>query len=212
VSSERRATLTRIAGRWTLLAAIGSSGALGLAACLGSVDRVYPDGGGGETGPAMGDDATVDSPAEAPAMPGMDGGVAQDGDAMVVDAMAPADTSPSPPDAPVDDGTTGQTFSCNGQTVTSCATCMGKPVECVFCAQDGGHPGVCGTGNSYCSGSAPSGSGTCTCPGGVAQCPEPFQVCNFIAGQNYCQSCGEMYTTTAACKGGGHCSTNGTCQ
>jgi len=188
-----------------LLLAIGSTGALGLAACLGSVDRSYlTDDGGAETG----NDATVDSPAEA--APGMDGGVTQDGDAMVVEEMPPAETGPPPTDGPAEVGTTGQTFSCNGQPVTSCATCTGKPIECVFCADDGGHPGVCGAGG-YCSGSAPPGSSTCMCPGGVAQCPAPFQVCNFIAGQNYCQSCGEMYTTTAACKGGGHCSTSGTC-
>ena len=197
--------------RWMLLLAIGATGTLGLAACLGGVQRNYlGDDGGTETGPGMGDDSTVDSPAEAAPADVMDGGVTQDGDAMVIPEATPAETGP--PDGPAEVGPPGQTFSCNGMTVTSCATCMGKPVECVYCASDGGHPGVCGQGNMYCSGSAPTGSGTCTCPGGVAQCPAPFQVCNFIGGGNYCESCGEPYTTTVACKGGGHCSTNGTCQ
>jgi hypothetical protein len=195
-----------------LLFAVGSTGTLGLAACLGSVERNYlTDDGGAETGAGMGDDATVDALAEGAPLDGTDGGVTQDGDAMVIEEMPPADTSPPPTDGQAEVGTTGQTFSCNGTTVTSCATCTGKPIECVFCAQDGGHPGVCGAGG-YCSGSAPPGSGVCMCNGGLAQCPAPFQVCNFIGGGNYCQSCGEMYTTTDPCKGGGYCGTNGTCQ
>jgi hypothetical protein len=47
----------------------------------------------------------------------------------------------------------------------------------------------------------------------VQSCPAPFQVCTFIAGQFYCQTCGEMGSTNnQACKGGGHCGVTGICQ
>jgi hypothetical protein len=222
VSSERRRDgASRRIARWTLLAAIGSTGALGLAACLGGVDRYYPpDDGGADTGPATGgDDATLDAPVEgtAEATPGMDGGMAKDGDAMAVVETGPADTSPPPTDAPAEVGPPGQTFDCNGTMVTSCASCTGKPIECVFCGSGGTHPGVCGAAGQYCSNSAPGGATTCTCPGGpggnVMLCPAPFQVCTFVVGQFYCQSCGEMGSNMGACKGGGHCSdVTNTCQ
>jgi hypothetical protein len=191
--------------------------ALGPAACLGSVDRAYSDGGA-DTSPATGDDATVDvtvdAPVDAPAesAPGMDGGGAQDGDAMMVKETAPTEASP-PTDAPVDVVTTGQTFDCNGTMVTSCASCPSKPVECVFCANNNMHPGVCGAQGMYCSNSAPGGAAVCTCNGGIggnlAACPAPFQVCTYIGtigGMYYCQSCGEMGSDMGTCKGGGRCS------
>jgi hypothetical protein len=149
----------------------------------------------------------------------MDGAMAQgDGDAMVIEEMAPAETSP-PVDAPAEVAT-GQTFSCNGATVTSCAACANKPTECVFCAFDGGHPGVCGPQGMYCNGSAPSGANVCTCNGtgmgSLAQCPAPFQVCTYVMGfpgMFYCQTCGEMGSDMGMCKGGGRCSAaTGTCQ
>jgi hypothetical protein len=128
---------------------------------------------------------------------------------MVIEEMAPAETSP-PVDAPVEVGPPGQTFDCNGATVTSCAACANQPIECVFCASDGGHPGVCGPQGMYCSNSAPSGAMTCNCNGGVqgnlGACPAPFQVCTYIGGQFYCQTCGEMGSNMEMCKGGGHCS------
>lgn len=217
MSSERRGRGSQV-GRWALLFATGSAGAFGLAACLGSVDRTYANGS--EAGSTTGDDATLDSPAEV--APGMDGGVSQDGDAdaMVIEENAPTETSPPLTDAPVEVGPTGQTFSCNGTTVTSCANCTGKPVECVFCASDGGHPGFCGAQNMYCINSVPAGAMACTCNGGaqgnVGQCPAPFQVCTYsggIGGMFYCQTCGENGSNMEACKGGGHCSAStGTCQ
>jgi hypothetical protein len=201
------------------LVAIGSTGALGLAACLGGVDRNYADGGA-DGSPTTGDDATVDAPpVDAPveAAPAMDGGGSQDGDAMAVEETAPTEASP-PVDAPVD-VVTGQTFDCNGTTVTSCAACQGKPTECVFCANDGGHPAFCGSQGMYCYSSAPSGAMACTCPGGingnVGLCPAPFQVCTYsggIGGMFYCQTCGEMGSNMKACKGGGQCNVTGTCQ
>jgi len=199
-----------------LLLAIGSTGALGLAACLGGVQRTYlGDDGGAETGPVMGNDATVDAPAEGAveAAPGTDGGGAPDGDAMMIEDMAPPKEVGPPVDAPVE---AGQTYSCNGTMVTSCASCTGKPIECVFCANNGTHPGVCGPPNMYCSSSAPGGASTCTCNGGVqgnlSACPDPSQVCTYIGGMFYCQSCGEMGSNMGACKGGGHCNaTTGMC-
>jgi hypothetical protein len=199
-----------------LLAAIGSTGALGLAACLGSVNRQYSEGGT-EAGPTTGDDATVDSP-PAEGAPGMDGAVARDGDAMVIEEMAPPETSP-PTDAPVEVGPPGQTYDCNGQMVTSCANCTGKPVDCVYCTNGGAHPGVCGPQGMLCNTSAPGGASVCTCNGGVqgnvASCPAPFQACTYIGtigGMFYCQTCGEMGSNMEACKGGGHCNaTTGVC-
>jgi hypothetical protein len=183
--------------------------ALALAACLGSVEREYVTDSGADAGPTTGDDATVDAPA-AEAAPGTDGGVARDGDAMVVEEMAPAEASP-PADAPVD-VEAGQTFSCNGTTVTSCANCPSKPIECVFCANNGSHPGVCGPAGTYCTNSAPTGASVCTCPGGttgnLGVCPAPFQVCSFIGGIGgnwYCQTCGETGSNMETCKGGGKC-------
>jgi hypothetical protein len=203
---------------WTPLVAIGAM-ALGPAACLGGVDREYADGGA-DTSSTTGNDATVDAPPDAPveAAPGMDGGVAQDGDATVADVMVLPESSP-PVDAPVE-APTGQTYDCNGQPVTSCAACANKPVECVFCASDGGHPGFCGPQGMYCINSAPSGAMGCTCPGGpsgnVALCPAPYQVCVYsggIGGTFYCQTCGDNGSNMGACKGGGHCNGfTGMCQ
>jgi len=166
-----------------------------------------------------GDDAAVDVPVEgaAESTPGMDGGAAPDGDATAVEEMTPPNEASPPVDAPVE---AGQTFSCNGTMVTSCASCTGKPIECVFCGQNGTHPGVCGPANMYCSSSAPGGATTCTCNGGVqgnlAACPDPFQVCTYIGsigGMYYCQTCGEMGSNMGACKGGGHCNDmTGLCQ
>jgi len=202
VSTERRGRTSRFVW-WTAVVAIGSVGALGLAACLGDDDRVYEDGG---AGPTTGEDATVDAPAEV--APGMDGGLVQDGDAMVVEEMTPADVGP-PVDAPIE-APTGQTFSCNGTTVASCANCPNSPVECVFCANDGGHPGICEPKNAYCT--APSGATVCTCPGGIggnlSLCPAPFQVCTYvgtIGGMFYCETCGAIGSGMAMCKDGGHC-------
>jgi hypothetical protein len=194
---------------------MASTGALGLAACLGSVDRAYSDGGAGtETGSTTDDDATADVQAEAAR--GMDGGMAQEPDATMIGETGSAETSLPPADARVDVGT-GQTFDCNGTTVTSCANCPSKPIECVFCAGGGqgggGHPGVCGAQGSACSSSTPKGAMVCTCPGGVggnvSLCPAPFQVCTYvgtIGGMYYCQTCGEMGSNMETCKGGGHCS------
>ena len=196
--------------RAAFLAAIAALVALGLAACLGSVDRNYVSADGGSEGSsAMGDDATVDAPAES--SPGTDAGGAQDADAMAVQETAPPDAGPpidaSPPDDAQPEVGTGQTFSCNGQTVTSCAGCQGNPLECVYCANDGGHPGVCGPAGMYCTGSAPPNAAVCNCPGGNAgQCPAAFQVCTYIGGAFYCQTCGEMGSDMEPCKDGGHCS------
>jgi hypothetical protein len=99
--------------------------------------------------------------------------------------------------------------------VTSCATCPNKPIECVYCTGSGTHPGVCGPQNQLCNSSAPMGAGPCTCNGSaggnVAACPAPFQVCGFVLGQYYCQTCGEMMTATDQCKDGKYCSVSGTC-
>jgi hypothetical protein len=205
--------------RWTSLVAIGSLGALALAACLDSVDREYVGDSGGDAGPTTGNDATADAPVEA-TPPGMDGGGgAPDGDAMVIEETAPVEAS-HPTDAPSDVGTTGQTYSCNGTMVSSCASCANKPVECVFCGGGGTHPGVCGPAGMYCSSSTPPSATTCTCSGGVSgnlgACPDPSQVCTFISsgigGNWYCQTCGEPGSNNETCKGGGKCSsTTGMC-
>jgi hypothetical protein len=197
-----------------LLLGVASTGSLGLAACLGGVQRNYVTDGGAE-GPATGDDVAVDAPVDgaAESTPGMDGGGAPDGDAMTVGETTPPNEASPPVEA-------GQTFSCNGTMVTSCASCPGKPIECVFCGQGGTNPGVCGPANMYCSNSAPGGATTCTCNGGaqgnLAACPAPFQVCTYIGmlgGQFYCQTCGEMGSDMEVCKGGGKCSDmTGKCQ
>lgn len=125
---------------------------------------------------------------------------------MPAEVGPPVDADAGPPDAPAEVGPTGQTFACNGQQVTSCANCANNPIECVFCASDGGHPGVCGPGNQYCSNSAPGGAMVCNCPGGnVAQCPGPSQVCSYVFNSWYCQACGEMGSDMRPCKDGGQC-------
>lgn len=198
MSSEPRRRASQLA-RWASLVA----GAISLAACLGGVDRIYATDSGADAGSTTGGDATMDAPPQTEG--GTDGGRTPDADAMIAQETAPAETGP-PADAPADVAT-GQTFSCNGKMVTSCANCMNNPIECVYCANDGGHPGVCGPQGQYCTNSAPSGASVCNCPGGnVAQCPAPFQVCSFVVNAYYCQSCGEMGSNMETCKDGGRCS------
>jgi hypothetical protein len=202
-------------GRWRALAAAIAVVAGGAAACMGSVDRVYDDGGN--------DAASDTAPAPDVASGGADGAGGADASIDVPDdgpndASAP-ETAPQEasvaPDAPPD-VVTGQVYSCNGQPVTSCAACGNNTVECIFCAADGGHPGVCGAKGQYCQTSQPPNASVCNCPGttGAASCPAPFQVCSTIGfpPTNYCQACGELGSGNEACKGGGTCNQQlGTC-
>jgi hypothetical protein len=189
------------------LRALAATILLGAAACMGGVDRVYDDGGTtdasvGDTGiqgadgsSGGGDDATQPSEAAADAEGAVDGGV-PDG--------APSDTGVVHDAAP--EAEAGPTFLCNGQQVTSCAGCPGgNTVECIFCVIDGGHPGVCGP-KMYCQNVTPPGATVCVCPANnLNACVEPFQVCTNIAGQSYCQTCGENGSGNHPCKGGMTC-------
>jgi hypothetical protein len=174
----------------------------GVAACLGGVNRVYDEGGG---------------PASS------DGSIAQDGvgaeDDVVTGAEAGDDGSGAQGDGPAGEAATadggsadapheaeaGAVFTCNGQPVTSCATCPANPVECVFCATDGGHPLVCGP-KMYCQNVTPPGASVCSCPGNnVAACAASTQVCTPFGLNDYCQVCGETGSGNHPCKGGGTC-------
>jgi hypothetical protein len=203
------------AARWRVRLLLVSLAAGGLAgvACMGSVDRVYTDGGS-----APGSDATLaDGGTEAGQGTGEGAGDDAAPDAYTgADATSSSDAaSDAGPDAQADAPFDGQVFNCNGTSVTSCAACTGKTQECVYCASDGGHPGVCTMQGQLCSnpGSAPPNAMVCTCPGGnVQSCPAPFQTCTPLFGTNYCQTCGEQYSDTHACKGGGTChAATGTC-
>jgi hypothetical protein len=206
--------MARKHGRLRVLAATILVGA---AACMGGVDRVYDDGGTtdaslGDTGiqgadgsSGGSDDAT--QPAEA-AVDGADVGAVDGG----APDSAPSDTGVVHDAAP--EAEAGPTFLCNGQQVTSCATCPGgDTVDCVFCAAGGAHPMFCGP-KMYCQNAAPPGASPCNCPGGnVAGCSAPFQVCSLIAGQTVCQTCGESGSGNHPCKGGGTCDeASGTCK
>ncbi len=194
-----------------------------LAACMGSVDRVYDDGGApsgvdssidgraagggleaGESGSGSGSggvDATTDATT--------DGATDATSDATkdaASDAAAGNDVqaeSGHPPDA-ASDAATGQTYACGGQQVTSCAGCASGTVDCVFCGQAGSHPGVCGSKSQLCSQSTPAQSTTCNCQND-GDCPAPFQVCTPFGPQSYCQTCGENGSDGKTCKGGGTC-------
>jgi hypothetical protein len=175
----------------------------GMSGCLGSVDRVYESADGGAATPS---DATTES-SVAPDAPTLD--VAQPGDSGTVadatfDVVVTPDAGVEPDAAP--DAGAGQTYQCGTQTVTSCSSCTGTTLDCVYCGAGDTHPGVCGAPNMYCSSSAPNGAAVCNCPGNdLGSCVAPFQVCTNIAGTFYCQSCGEMGSDMKPCKGGGTC-------
>jgi hypothetical protein len=192
---------------------------LGAGACLGGVNRVYDDGGsGGGTDSSVGPD-TAGGHAEG----GAGGDASSDVASDVVTAGEGAAPEGAPaPDAPADaapdaaaeaEAEAGQTYLCNGQPVTSCASCGTQPVECVFCAFDGTHPGVCAPKGQYCQNWAPPQTNVCQCGGNnLSACIAPFQVCTLIGPSDYCQTCGEMGSGGHACKGGGTCNeTTGTC-
>lgn len=191
------------------LRALAATILLGAAACMGGVSRVYDDGGAadataGDTGvqgadgsSSGGDDATqtAEAAVDATGDGAVDGG-APDG--------AAGDTGVAHDAAP--EAEAGPTFLCNGQPVTSCATCAGNPIDCVFCAADGGHPGVCSQKQQLCINSTPQDSAICTCQGtSPAGCPAPFHVCTPYGGTSYCQTCGEQGSDKKPCKGGGTC-------
>jgi hypothetical protein len=181
---------------------------LGAASCLGSVDRIYSDGGAGPGNV----DATVDAVAfDVLAAEGSDGG---GGSQDVTSAETSTPESGGPVDAATDaEAGGGQVYMCNGQPVTSCGSCGNSTVECVFCGPGGSHPGVCGPKGMYCTSSAPPGASVCECPGNnLASCVAPFQACVMIGATDYCQTCGEMGSDGRPCKGGGTCNAaTGTC-
>jgi hypothetical protein len=182
------------------LAASMALAALGAAACLGGVNRVYDDGGADEAVPDVASPDTTTGGADGGGEAGAD---AAAGDATVLEG-GPAEAGVTP-DAP-SEAEAGPVFLCNGQPVTSCAGCAGgNTVGCIFCAPDGSHPGVCGP-KQYCQNVAPPGAAVCNCPGSnTSSCPAPFQVCTTIGPTDYCQTCGEPGSGTHLCKGGGTC-------
>jgi hypothetical protein len=170
---------------------------------MGGVNRVYDDGGGVDA--ALAEAAPPDGTTG-----GADGGGGDDAgggadaasDAAVVDT-GHAEAGFTPDGAP--EAEAGPVYACNGQPVTSCATCPGgDTVDCVFCAADGGHPLFCGP-KQYCQNSAPPGAGACSCGGTPAVCPAASQVCTVVGPQAYCQTCGESGSGNHPCKGGGNC-------
>jgi len=192
--------------RWSVLAAANVAVWLGAAACLGPVDRVYDDGGAVDAAGAI-DAWEPDTSGGGADAGGGDGSVYEAGsDVATQETSTPPEASP--------EAAPGQQYSCNGQMVTSCASCGSDTTECVFCAQDGGHPGVCGPKGTYCQMSAPANAAICTCQGlKLGSCVAPFQVCVMYGPSDYCQTCGEMGSEGYACKDGGTCNAaSGTCK
>lgn len=194
------------------LAAITTMAALGATACMGSVNRVYEDDA------SLAPDATSASAEDG----SFDASASSDADAPndAVSDVAPAEAAPEEAGNTADatpEAEAGQVYTCNnGEPVSSCAQCGTDTTECVYCAQDGGHPGVCGPKNTYCNNSAPSGAAVCTCSGtsGASTCVASFQVCAVIGfgPTEDCQTCGEPGSNGHSCKGGGTCDqTTGTC-
>jgi hypothetical protein len=199
-------------------AAAAALAALCFAACLGSVNRVYDDGGTGAPSDGSVAPETASGSDDGSGGDGSSSGAASDasndvGPDVAKSEVGSPETGPAPDAAT--EAATGQTYACNGTQISSCAACSSGTIDCVFCMGPGGdpHPGVCGTKGQYCQSVAPAPASVCTCPGNnVSACPTPFQVCAFAVGQYYCQTCGETGSNGHLCRGGGTCNEQtGTC-